>query len=365
MELFYGLLGMIFGVSVKMIGVVNAVLGTVQCYLSGRLAERIFRSRRCGLGAALMTAVNPIFVFYTPVVASEHLWGVLVLLFFAVVGSTVDELNGAAPCRRWAVGKSAVLAFIGMLAFATRGDSIGLFVTLPAILVLVPGLFLKNSWRLLLSCAGAFVWVCLVCAALLAGINMKTRGFPMVSCSDEPVFAFLSGTDVDSCGRWSPSGVEYLRRIHEREGYPGEFDFHELHLLKPHIMAEFKRRWWQDARAQTRLALSKHLNLWSSDCRWVVQWLNLSDKMHWLRQRGVRYFGTHLKVAKEWMSLLAFASIPFLFVRRRPNVLLVASFVFSSPSSCCILWSSGSRATRMCFGFSFRSGAWHPCVEYA
>ena len=327
MELLYGLLGMIFGVSAKMIGVVNAVLGTVQCYLSGRLAERIFRSRRCGLGAALMTAVNPIFVFYTPVVASEHLRGALVLLFLVVVGFIVDELKSAAPCQQRAVGMSATLAFIGMLAFATRGDSIGLFVTLPAVVVLVPEL-LKNSWRLLLPCAGAFVAVCLACAASLAGINMKTRGFPMVSCSDEPVFAFLSGTDLDSCGRWSSSGVEYLRRIHEREGCSGEFDFHELHLLKPYIMAEFRRRWRQDASAQIRLALFKHLNLWSSDGRWVVQWLNLSEKTHWLKQRGVRYFGTHLKVVKEWMSLLAFASIPFLFVRRRPNVLLVASFVF-------------------------------------
>src|SRR5262245_65139209 len=56
----------------------SVVLSTVNCALVCCLAYVLFERKDVAVGAGLVSALNPSFVFYSPVLASEHLFTLLV-----------------------------------------------------------------------------------------------------------------------------------------------------------------------------------------------------------------------------------------------------------------------------------------------
>lgn len=98
------------------LGFLNVLLGTALVGLVYLFAWRLVRKRGIALGAALLCALNPTFVFSSAILASEPLAAVCFMLAFLLV-------LVAAPCTGWHywVGVSAAGLAIG-LGMLTRGD---------------------------------------------------------------------------------------------------------------------------------------------------------------------------------------------------------------------------------------------------
>jgi len=99
------------------------LLSTLACFLVIRVALRIWGNRRISLIAGWLMAVFPVFVLYSPVLATEHLFVVLTLCAMLLVLRLTEG-----PSPRIALASGIVLGLAGL----TRGE--GLFYV-PAFLV--------------------------------------------------------------------------------------------------------------------------------------------------------------------------------------------------------------------------------------
>lgn len=99
--------------SVAWLSMVNVILSTAICALAFVLAYRLF-DKRVALGAALIAALNPSFVFYSPILASEHLFAPLML------GTTILALTGPEALYR----RAALCGILLGAAILTRPEAI-------------------------------------------------------------------------------------------------------------------------------------------------------------------------------------------------------------------------------------------------
>lgn len=98
------------------LSLVNVLMSTAQVYLIFCLAVQLSGNRGIGITASCIAAVYPIFVFFSPVLASEHLFSVL------IYGGLVLLLSNISGKKQLAAGSLAGLLF--GLATITRGEAI-------------------------------------------------------------------------------------------------------------------------------------------------------------------------------------------------------------------------------------------------
>jgi 4-amino-4-deoxy-L-arabinose transferase-like glycosyltransferase len=118
--------------SLKWLNFTSVILSTLLIYLVYRLALRLAAERHIALLAALICAVNPTFVFFSPVLASEHLFILLLLCSFLVLG------------MRSILWSGILCGLLLGAATLTRGE--GLFY-LPVILVVAFMTFRRRAQR--------------------------------------------------------------------------------------------------------------------------------------------------------------------------------------------------------------------------
>lgn len=106
---------MLVSKNVFFLGLVNVLLSAGSVLLVHRLALRLFRQETIATVSAWVVALDLHFVFYAPILASEHLFALLVLGSMAVGAET----SGEHP-RRTAVMSGVLLG----LATLTRGEGI-------------------------------------------------------------------------------------------------------------------------------------------------------------------------------------------------------------------------------------------------
>ena len=105
---------MLVGRSDLWLSLVNVLLSTAMCLAAAALARRLFPGR-AGVGrlAALACALNPAFVFYSPLLASEHLF---VLLMTAVLLLGLGESAGRP--------RTVLAGLVWGAAALTRGEAL-------------------------------------------------------------------------------------------------------------------------------------------------------------------------------------------------------------------------------------------------
>jgi 4-amino-4-deoxy-L-arabinose transferase-like glycosyltransferase len=96
------------------LGLFNVVLTAALLPIAHRLTFLLTGSRRMALTAAAVCAVNPTFVFFSPIVASEHLF---VLLFFSSLVLVFTPRLRPMP-------RAALSGFLLGLAILTRGEAV-------------------------------------------------------------------------------------------------------------------------------------------------------------------------------------------------------------------------------------------------
>ena len=114
----------------------NLMLSTLLIYLVYRLSLYLTSEKTLAIIAACFCAFNPTFVFFSPILASEHLYVVLLLSAFLVFGDIRVNLSGHRVCK---LILSAILLGTAVL---TRGE--GLFV-LPIFLAISYLTFAKKT----------------------------------------------------------------------------------------------------------------------------------------------------------------------------------------------------------------------------
>lgn len=100
--------------SLTWLSLANVVLSTLSCCIVFFLAKRLFQRRDIALVASLLCAVNPTFVFYAPVLASENLFPLLVF------GATLLAMNRHK--RYWL--RAAITGVLMGFAILTRPEAL-------------------------------------------------------------------------------------------------------------------------------------------------------------------------------------------------------------------------------------------------
>ena len=119
----------------------NVILSTILIYIVYRFAFQLTLDKPLSLVAALICAFNPTFIFFSPILASEHLF--VLLLFSAFLVLVCNDFNQF-------TGYVSRLILAGILfgaAVLTRGD--GLFF-LPVLLTMTYFASKKHVYRYLL-----------------------------------------------------------------------------------------------------------------------------------------------------------------------------------------------------------------------
>ena len=101
--------------SVFFLSLVNVLLSTATIYLAYLCAQNLFSNKTIARLSAWVVAVDPTFVFYSPIIASEHLCIPLLLLALIVATKTVTPFM-----------KRAIIAGV-LVGFATLTRGEGLF----------------------------------------------------------------------------------------------------------------------------------------------------------------------------------------------------------------------------------------------
>jgi len=110
---------MLFSESVLWLSFVNVILSTLLIYVGYELVRRLTLDLETSLFASLLIAVNPTFVFFSPVLASEHLFSLLLFFAFVVIYGCETNLNFSDVIRRCIFS-----GFIFGTAVLTRGEGI-------------------------------------------------------------------------------------------------------------------------------------------------------------------------------------------------------------------------------------------------
>ena len=135
----------------------NVVLFGVLAVLVHDLARRLTQRRDVAMLAALICALNPTFVFFSPVLGSEHLFAPL------VIGSMILLLHERIPRSIRAVLAGLTIG----IAVLTRGEGLFYVPVLLAIIVIGGG-----SWRRRI--VGA-ICVCAMCAVTVVPWIVRNR----------------------------------------------------------------------------------------------------------------------------------------------------------------------------------------------
>jgi 4-amino-4-deoxy-L-arabinose transferase-like glycosyltransferase len=114
--------------SILWLSIVNSILSTLLVYITYFLAIKVTKNHRIAILSAILCAINPTFVFFSPVIASEHLFSILVLLSMILAidceNHRFNKLNS----------RYIIIGVLYGLAVLTRGE--GLFY-LPVIICII------------------------------------------------------------------------------------------------------------------------------------------------------------------------------------------------------------------------------------
>jgi len=116
----------------------NVLLSTLLIYIVYRLAFHLTSEKLLSIIAALICAFNPTFVFFSPILASEHLYVILLFSAFLVLVNSSVNLS-----TNW-VRKPLIAGILFGTSVLTRGE--GLFF-MPILLAMTYLTFNKNRYR--------------------------------------------------------------------------------------------------------------------------------------------------------------------------------------------------------------------------
>ena len=282
----YGLAQWIFGSSYGVVGIVNAVLGGIQIWLVFKVVHRIFLNRFCAMFSAMAVAFNPALIILTPAVASEILYGSLLLVSLFGILNTCDMLSNCV-CAKRLVLMTAATGICAMLTMFTRGNGI---VLIPVMVVVTAGCGLKAHCisRWLRMCIVPLVLTVGVMLSLMSWLTYATTGKMHVTGNRENVWPVLFGSSIKTNGHYSPYDIKlimsrfagkYSGSTISGKGFAYDTttgvllnsagEKFDLVRAKPLIMDEFRRRWREDTRSQVELSLYKFKHLWNSDGIWA------------------------------------------------------------------------------------------------
>lgn len=128
--------------SIAWLSFVNVILSTIIIFLVYKIAINLTTNHPLSLIAALICALNPTFVYFSPVLASEHLYAILFLLAFLVLFDNSDSLLTRG------IKKPFLIGILFGTAILTRGE--GLFY-IPILLIMTYFLGKINTYRYLVA----------------------------------------------------------------------------------------------------------------------------------------------------------------------------------------------------------------------
>jgi 4-amino-4-deoxy-L-arabinose transferase-like glycosyltransferase len=104
--------------SVEWLSLVNVILSTLMTYILYKLSLSLTSNTSLSLVAALIYAINPTFILFSPVLASEHLYSVLLFSAFLILGRDQTKISSH-PIRKYLLS-----GILFGLAILTRGEGV-------------------------------------------------------------------------------------------------------------------------------------------------------------------------------------------------------------------------------------------------
>ena len=318
----YAALQTVFGIDFQLNQFINAGLGVAQIFLSYDLAFRIFRNRSIACASGLLVAFHPVFVFMVFGVATEPLFGVLILLAVRALSVLLCEADRT---RVALIRRTLAVSVWSMAAFYCRGTGLFLVLLIPVVLSFA------FPWRtLLFLILPSYVCVAVIMALCVGCCNLHILGHFIVSSSEDSNWPILVGSCRETKGKWVvPCKDRAMILGRYKNAYPGEpFD---LHKAVPMIRAEFMRRWREDFPGMVRLGWVKYRDMWCQYDTWVFWHFNYDDRKQFLERPDLVPFFTRsmirFKRMLAVMMLLSLAMLPRLDRNARRLVFALLAFL--------------------------------------
>jgi 4-amino-4-deoxy-L-arabinose transferase-like glycosyltransferase len=302
-------LGAIFGPSLQVPVIANAIVGSATTLLVYLVARRLLEERNARV-SAILYALWPGVIYWSGVYCSEipHLFFFLAALFSLLTG-----LQGNKHAAWWLAAGGLIAALAEFIR------PVSLLLLAPAALYTLTGsaqteprqaMQEGEGWRKVAPALGTYI----VCLAALLAVKSVATGYPNFSASHTLGINLASGLNWESRGAFSLDDYNFWKSTDPREA-----NRRGMQLARQHLKSLLQTDWWK----LPALAGLKFRRIWSYEsCGYDANFQGLTDDQkdsHWL----ARYGDPLLAAAQFYHTLiLAAAALGFWRARRSRGLAL-------------------------------------------